>query len=133
MNRMAPMLVDSRHLMVLVTNKYRRSSDNELVVVAAIMTYDNNTRNQSDYCVLYPNCGHPFIKHYSYVSYISLKEIAIDTLDKWKERNYIKQKERFNEDVQKQLLQGLCKADDAENRLKLIALNQLEELGWEVP
>ena len=53
-----------KHLHVVLSHPFEVDC---LIVVTMISTYDENYKNAS--CILRPEDGHPFIKHFSYVAY----------------------------------------------------------------
>ena len=124
---------DTRHRIVVIANPYRRESDNELVVVAAISSFDGQTNQQDDTCVLRAQVGPPRIWHNSYIDYPHLREFTVAELDNGVKNRHIKRRESFSVEIQKQLLQGLFKTPRVIPRWNTLALDQLTELGWEIP
>lgn len=120
----------AKHLHVLVTKPYQRQ-DGELVVIAAILSYNGNSRGQESTCVLTENDGHPFIIHPSYVKYASCIEVSLAQLDEELSKQKIRVYPRFNLQARRKILEGLYNSPRARSNYVLIACNQLEEINWE--
>ena len=91
-----------KHLHVVLSHPFEVD---RLIVVTMISTYDENYKNAS--CILRPEDGHPFIKHFSYVAYNTAQAVREEELAKLP----IRKMPSFSDEV----LQRILKGADANN------------------
>ena len=86
-----------KHLHVVLSHPFEVD---RLIVVAMISTYDENYKNAS--CILRPEDGHPFIKHFSYVAYNTAQAVREEELVKLP----IRKMPSFSDEVLHRILKG---------------------------
>lgn len=132
-------LNDTRHMMVILTDPYPRKKDKESVVIATyviiapISSYNGQSNNEEDTCILTPNDGNKYIKHNSYVAYRRMYEIPIYHVENWIKSRYVLYSDRVNEEGCRKLLQGLYNVDDLDPYYFDIVVAQLKQRGFPIP
>jgi len=86
-----------KHLHVVLSHPFEVD---RLIVVTMISTYDENYKNAS--CILRPEDGHPFIKHFSYVAYNTAQAVREEELAKLP----IRKMPSFSDEVLYRILKG---------------------------
>lgn len=86
-----------KHLHVVLSHPF---DVDRFIVVTMISTYDEDDKNAT--CILRPEDGHPFIKHFSYVAYNTAQALREGDLEKLP----IQKMPSFSEDVLHRILKG---------------------------
>lgn len=95
-----------RHLHVVLSHP---TQQNHLVVATMISTYDDDRKNSS--CVIRPEDGHPFIKHFSYVVYEVAGVYTLDELEAAERQGSLQRKPPFSPEVLERILRAADKTE----------------------
>ena len=130
---------DKDHMYIAITDPYPRHRDDEAVVLATklslapIRSYNGQSRNQEEYCILTPVDGNTYIKHNTYVAFSQAFEIPIVQLNRLVNKKYILYFGAVNENGQRKLLQGYYNLDDLDIHKMDIIVEQLKSHGFTIP
>jgi len=86
-----------KHLHVVLSHPFEAD---RFIVVTMISTYDEDYKNAT--CILRPEDGHPFIKHFSYVAYNTAQILREKDLEKLP----IRKMPSFSEEILHRILKG---------------------------
>jgi hypothetical protein len=102
------------HLHVVLSRSFENDSR---IIVAMISTWDEDHKDDS--CILRPEDGHSFIKHFSYVAYATARIIRTADIER-----IMKKQKSFSESVFRRVLNGADTSQDFPQNLWLIMDHQ---------